>query len=36
MSYYYEIVGEENIISTTQTDETVEITTTVPDDGIEF
>ena len=36
MGYYYDIVGEENIISTTQTDETVQITTTVPDDGIKF
>ena len=36
MSYFYKIVGEENIISTTETEESIEIITTVPDDGIEF
>ena len=36
MEYYYQIVGQENIISTTETDTSVEIITTVPDDGITF
>ena len=36
MEYFYSIVGQENIISTTETDDTVEIITTVPDDGITF
>lgn len=36
MEYYYEIVGAENIISTTETNSTIEIITTVPDDGITF
>lgn len=36
MAYFYDIVGEENIISTTETEESIEIITTVPDDGIEF
>jgi hypothetical protein len=34
--YFNELVGEENIISTTTTDDSVEITTTIPDDGIQF
>ena len=36
MAYYYDIIGAENIISTTETNNTVEIITTVPADGITF
>jgi len=36
IDYFYEIVGEENIISTTETNDTIQIITTVPDDGITF
>ena len=36
MDYYNEIVGAENIISTTETNDTIQIITTVPDDGITF
>ena len=36
MEYFNKIVGSENIISTTQTDDAVQIITTVPDDGIRF
>lgn len=36
MAYFYAIVGQENIISTTETEESVKIITNVPDNGIEF
>jgi len=36
ISYFNDIIGSENIISTTQTEDGVEIITNVPDDGIEF
>ena len=36
MEYFYSIFGEENIISTTETNDTIEIITTVPDNGITF
>ena len=36
LSYFADIVGQENIVSTTQTQDGVEIITNVPDDGIEF
>ena len=36
VSYFDDIVGEENIVSTTQTQDGVQIITNVPDDGIEF
>jgi len=36
MSYFNELLGSDNIISTTQTDGNIEIITTVPDDGITF
>ena len=36
LSYFTDIVGQENIISTTQTKDGIEIITKVPDDGIEF
>ena len=35
-SYFDEIIGQEYIIKTTQTENGVEIITTVPDDGIKF
>ena len=36
MNYFDTLVGQENIISTTETDTSVEVITTVPDDGIKF
>ena len=36
MSYFNRLVGEDNIISTTQDDNNINIITTVPDDGIKF
>ncbi|WP_345977650.1 hypothetical protein [Sulfurimonas sp. HSL3-7] len=36
LAYFYDLVGEENIIATTETNETIEIITTVPDSGITF
>ena len=36
MEYFYQIIGAENIISTTESNTSVEIITTVPDDGITF
>ena len=36
MEYYYKIIGAENIINITETNNTIEIITTVPDNGITF
>ena len=36
MEYYYKIIGAENIINVTETNSTIEIITTVPDNGIIF
>ena len=36
MEYYYKIIGKENIISTTENNDSIEIITTVPVDGITF
>ena len=36
MEYYYRIIGEENILATTETNDSIKIITTVPDDGIIF
>ena len=36
MDYFHQIIGTENILSTTESNTSVEIITTVPDDGITF
>ena len=36
MDYFYQLVGEENIISTTETKDSIKIISTVPDNGITF
>ena len=36
MDYFYELVGKENIISLTETNESIKIITTVPNNGITF
>ena len=36
MNYFYQLVGEENIISTVETKDSIKIISTVPNNGITF